>query len=119
MRSKNISTVVHHQLPEFVRNDHPLFSTFLQHYYKFLEAGELTLSGSNNYLIEETNSINYILAENDTNVVLESSTGKFVEGEIIIGATSNRSATILVMTLMITIDCLFQASNYLIPGKML
>ena len=96
MRSKNISTVVHHQLPEFVRNDHPLFSTFLQHYYKFLEAGELTLSGSNNYLIEETNSINYILAENDTNVVLESSTGKFVEGEIIIGATSNRSATILV-----------------------
>src|SRR6056300_1510681 len=91
-----VSPHIQTQLPEFVQTDHPLFTLFLKYYYEFLEAGELVLSGSNNYLVEETITKNYILEESGEKVVLEDSVGKFTVGETITGATSGFTARILV-----------------------
>jgi len=41
-----VSSHIQTQLPEYVKADHPLFSSFLKHYYQFLESGELTLTGT-------------------------------------------------------------------------
>jgi len=46
-----VSPHIESQLPDFVREDHALFSLFLKYYYEFLEAGELTLTGSNDFLV--------------------------------------------------------------------
>ena len=91
-----VSPHLESQLPDFVREDHPLFSLFLKYYYEFLEAGELTLTGSNEYVIEETLTNNFILSEDEEKVVLESSTGKFVVGETIVGTNSKATARVLV-----------------------
>ena len=91
-----ISPHVQERLPEFVKSDHPLFTLFLKYYYEFLEAGELTVSGSNDYVIEETITKNRILDEAGENIVLEESVGKFTIGETITGATSKATARVLV-----------------------
>ncbi len=91
-----ISPIIHGQLPQYVQSEHQLFSTFLKHYYEFMEAAEIILGGSNDYIIQETNSTNYILDQNEDNVVLETSTGKFVTGETLVGSISNYSAKLLV-----------------------
>ena len=91
-----LSPHIHEQLPDFVKEESPLFSLFLKYYYEFLEAGELTLSGENVYVVEETISKNYILDEKEERVVLEESTGKFVAGETIVGSISNATAKVLV-----------------------
>ena len=91
-----VSPHIEGQLPEFVQSDHPLFSLFLKYYYEFLEAGELSLSGTNNYVIEETLTKNFILEEDGEKVVLEDSTGKFIVGETIVGQRSNATARVLV-----------------------
>src|SRR6056300_1490861 len=91
-----VSPHIQSQLPEFVQSDHPLFSLFLKYYYEFLEAGELVVSGSNSYVIEETISKNFILDETGENIVLEESVGKFAVGETITGSISGATARILV-----------------------
>ena len=91
-----VSPHIQSQLPEFVQADHPVFSLFLKYYYEFLEAGELVVTGSNDYVIEETISKNFILDETGENIVLEESVGKFVVGETITGQTSGATARILV-----------------------
>jgi len=91
-----VSPHIQSQLPEFVKSDHPLFSLFLKYYYEFLEAGELTITGSNDYVIEETLTKNFILDETGENIVLEESVGKFTVGETITGAISKATARILV-----------------------
>lgn len=40
---ERISTLVNNQLPEFIRYDYPLFVTFLEAYYKFLEQDQSSL----------------------------------------------------------------------------
>lgn len=91
-----ISPIIHGQLPEFVQSDHPQFSTFLRHYFEFMEAAEVTLGGSNDYVIQETNTVNYIVDQNGDNIVLETSTGKFVNGETLIGSITGHEAKLLV-----------------------
>ena len=91
-----LSPHIEEQLPEFVRSEHPLFATFVKHYYQFLEAGCLTLGGSNDYLVQETLTSNLIVDNNDEKIVLESSVGKFQVGETIRGEKSKYTATILV-----------------------
>src|SRR5210317_1096694 len=91
-----VSPHIESQLPEFVQSDNPLFGLFLKYYYEFLEAGELTVTGSNNYVIEETITRNFILDENEENIVLEDSVGKFTVGETITGQTTGATARILV-----------------------
>jgi len=91
-----VSPHIQNQLPEFVQSDHPLFGLFLKYYYEFLEAGELVVTGTNNYVIEETITKNYVLDETGENIVLEDSVGKFTVGETITGQTSGATARILV-----------------------
>ena len=91
-----ISPIIDGQLPDFVQDDHPLFVTLLKHYYQFLEGAELSLGGFNDYVIQETNSVNYILNQDGDNIVLETSISKFETGETIVGDTSKVSAKIIV-----------------------
>ena len=84
-------------VPEFLKSDHPKFVKFLKDYYRYLECGQLTISGEVNYVLQETTSTNYILNEKgDENVVLEDSVAKFTVGETIKGLTSNATATVLI-----------------------
>ena len=57
---------------------------------------EVTLGGSNDYVIQETNTVNYIVDQNGDNIVLETSTGKFVNGETLIGSITGHEAKLLV-----------------------
>ena len=52
-QKNKISPHIQERLPEFVKSDHPLVLLFLKYYYEFLGSGELTVSGSNDYVIEE------------------------------------------------------------------
>jgi len=95
--TNKVSPHIQNQLPEFVQSDHPQFAIFLKHYFQFMESGQLVLGGSNDYVIQETNSVNYIVDEtNEEKVVLEESVGKFQAGETIRGENSGFSAVILV-----------------------
>ena len=60
---KKLSPILSDLLPEFVRADHQQFIKFLRDYFKYLEAGELEISGSVNYLKQETLSENFVLDE--------------------------------------------------------
>ena len=91
-----VSTHVQTQLPGFIQADHPDFAKFVKAYYQFLESAEITFTEVNNYLRQETTSVNFIIDENDDKVVLEDSEVKFVAGETITGQTSKATATVLV-----------------------
>ena len=94
--NNKVSTHIDAQLPEFIQADHPLFSQFVKAYYQFLESAEITFSETNNYVRQETQSINFLLDENEDQIVLEDSETKFTVGEVITGQTSGATATILV-----------------------
>ena len=91
-----VSPLIEGQSPDFVQADHAVFIKFVKDYYKFLEAGELILSGTINNLAQETDSSNYILAETGDRIVDEASTIVFTSGETITGGTSKATATVLV-----------------------
>ena len=91
-----VSPLIEGQVPDFVRDDHPLFVDFLKDYYQFLEAGKLEINVTTDYVKLETTTSAYVLLEDGNRVVDESFTGKFTNGETITGATSNATATILV-----------------------
>ena len=91
-----VSPLIEGQSPDFVQADHAVFIKFVRDYYKFLEAGELILSGTINNLAQETDSSNYILTETGERIVDEASTIVFTSGETIVGATSKATATVLV-----------------------
>jgi len=91
-----VSNHIQTQLPEFIQADHPVFSQFLKLYYQFLESAEISFSEVNNYLREETTSVNFILDENNDQIVLEDSEVKFTVGETITGQTSGATAQVLV-----------------------
>ena len=48
--SRYISTHIENQLPDFVRADHPVFQSFLEAYYEFLEQDSNALYGSANLM---------------------------------------------------------------------
>ena len=91
-----VSPLIEGQSPDFVQADHAVFIKFVRDYYKFLEAGELILSGTINNLAQETDSSNYILTETGERIVDEASTIVFTSGETITGGTSKATATVLV-----------------------
>ena len=91
-----VSTHIQTQLPEFIQADHPVFTQFLKLYYQFLESAEITFSEVNNYLVQETATVNFVLDENGDNIVLEDSKAKFTAGETITGQTSGATAKVLV-----------------------
>ena len=94
--TNKISPLIQSQLPEFIQADHPVFNQFVRTYYQFLESAEVTFSEVNNYLVQETTSTNFVLDENEDNIVLEDSEAKFTVGEIITGLQSGATATVLV-----------------------
>jgi hypothetical protein len=110
--NNKLTNLINSQVPQFVVEDHPNFVEFLKAYYKFMESAELSVTA--------TETTDGIILEADTNikdkiilnaskigssitpidegdkVLLESSSyGKFTNGEIIIGQTSNATSTIL------------------------
>ena len=91
-----VSNHIQHQLPEFIQADHPVFSQFVKLYYQFLESAEVTFSEVNNYLREETESVNFIVDENGDQIVLEDSNVKFEVGETVTGQKSGATAKVLV-----------------------
>lgn len=89
-----VSTQIDGQLPDFVADDHPVFSSFLQSYYKYLESGELVVSATIDNLLLEVETTTRLLDENADRIVLEKgtgTTGKFVVGEIITGSKIGRA----------------------------
>jgi len=94
-----LSTQIDGQLPDFIAEDHPIFSQFLKSYYQFLESGELQLTVNIDNILIEVETDNALLNEDGTLIVTEvgsGSTGKFIEGEIITGGTSYATAKVLV-----------------------
>ena len=94
--NNKVSNHIQTQLPEFIQADHPVFSQFVKFYYQFLESAEITFSEINNYLREETQSVNFVLDENGDQIVLEDSEVKFEVGETVTGQTSGATAKVLV-----------------------
>ena len=85
--------------PDFVSDDHPVFSSFLQSYYKYLESGELVVSATIDNVLLEVETTTRLLDEEDNRIVLEKgtgTTGKFEVGETITGSTSETTAEVLV-----------------------
>ena len=91
-----ISPLIEGQLPDFVRDDHPLFTKFIEYYYQYLEAAELVIVAQVDNVIQETFDVQYILDEDDNQIVYEDSEGKFTVGETITGSKSKATATILI-----------------------
>ena len=104
-----VSPLLDGQVPDFVREDHPVFVSFLKDYFQFLEAGRLTVEPTDtysrtvNYIRQETNTLEFILLEDGERLltergagVLDASAGQFTNGETITGGTSNATATVLV-----------------------
>ena len=94
--NNKVSNHIQTQLPEFIQADHPIFSQFVKLYYQFLESAELVFLETNNYLNEETQTINFILDEDGEKIVLEDSEIKFTIGETLQGQTSGATAKVLV-----------------------
>jgi len=106
---KKLSNLVKRQLPEFVLEEHPKFAEFVKSYYLFLESAEITLSSftevdnillegesitSSFVLLDRTNAFNL---DNGSKLVDEqlSFSGTLQKDEVITGATSGATATIL------------------------
>ena len=95
-----LSPLLEGQVPDFIQSDHPIFVQFLKSYFEYLEAGELRVDVVIDNLLLELETESFVLDSDDNKVVLEDATdettGKFVVGETITGATSKATATILV-----------------------
>ena len=91
-----ISPLIDGQLPDFVKDENPLFSKLLQYYYEYLEAAELLVDAQVDNILQETVDVQYILDEDGNQIVYEDSEGKFTVGETITGSKSKATATILI-----------------------
>ena len=127
-----ISNLIDNQVPEFVLDDHPYFLEFVKAYYTFMESAELKLEsiqGSDNILLETaTGTSSYVLL-NGTNqhtddsgdkILSEESTyGQFINGEIITGASSGATATVLVEDQDGNSKIYITAQNKFIEGELI
>ena len=110
--TRKISTHIPRQVPEFVLSEHPQFVNFLREYFVFLESAEMGLETIQttdgitqetetglafNILLDGTSIQNVRSVSNaGDKILLESSTyGQFANGEVITGATSNATTTII------------------------
>ena len=106
---KKLSNLVTEQLPSFVLEDHPKFAEFVKSYFLFLESAQLEISSFtsvDNILLEGQGAIdNFVLLDRTDTFGLDagdkvvneelSFSGTFQKKEIITGATSGATATIL------------------------
>ena len=110
---EKISTLLKHQAPEFVLNDHPRFLEFVKQYYTFMESAKLSITsiestdgiqlesetGLTDVLLLDANRVssnNTTEGNGDKILQEDSSFGKFEKGETITGATSGATSTDLV-----------------------
>ena len=104
-----ISNLLNSQVPDFVLEDHPLFLDFVKAYYQLMESAEITLTniGDPDHLqLDSSASVTNFLLLDGTNTNKDDSTdrilledtsyGDFINGELITGATSGATATVLV-----------------------
>ena len=70
-----VSPLIEGQVPDFVQSDHPKFVKFLKHYYQYLEVGRITYTGAVEYVRQQTNTLEFILLEDDERIVTEKETG--------------------------------------------
>ena len=112
---KKLSPILSDFLPEFVRADHPKFVRFLKDYFKFLESAELTISGTVNYVAQETISKNYVLDENGDNIVLQDSVSKFTVDD------GNIDLSNLIISLLLKLSILLSRAfiTFCAPSKTL
>ena len=84
--TNKISSIVGHQLPEFVQSEHEIFINFIKSYYQFLESAELVVELTIGHIAQETVSSNFILDEKGQKIVTEvgsGTTGKFMVNETV------------------------------------
>ena len=86
--STKISPLIDSQLPDYARDEHPIFSKFLQYYYEYLEAGELIVTSQVDNILLEVESTTYLLDQDGNQIVYEDSDGKFTIGETITPSTT-------------------------------
>ena len=104
-----ISNLLNSQVPDFVLEDHPLFLDFVKAYYQLLESAEITLTNIGDpdhlQLDGSANVTNFLLLDGtnankddstDRILLEDTSYGDFINGELITGATSGATATVLV-----------------------
>jgi len=112
--NNKLSTLIKHQAPDFVLNEHPRFLEFIKQYYTFMESAEIAVTSvqtTDGVLLESETDLepsallldaSRISSGNTTEgngdkVLQESSSyGKFERGETVTGSTSNATATVLV-----------------------
>ena len=98
--NNKLSPLIEGQVPDFVQADHPVFVNFLKDYYKFLEAGLLTITTTTDYVALETSSSSYILEETDGDRIVTElgagTKGYFEVDETITGSTSSATAKVLI-----------------------
>jgi len=128
---RKISTLVKQQVPEFVLSDHPKFTEFLSSYFLFMESAELNLESIteiDNIILESaTTASNFVLLEQTNvfgldkgdNIVVEENTfsGSFAKNEIITGATSGATATVLAEDQRKNSRLFISANNAFITGE--
>ena len=77
----------------------PLFVKFVKDYYKFLEAGKMELTATNDYIKYETETVSYVLNDEGDRILAEQGSGtvgNYINGETITGSISNATAEVLV-----------------------
>lgn len=75
-----LSTVLPKQLPEFVREDYPIFIKFLEYYYEYLDSQEVDIKSvrdldetADKFVQNIKNEVNYIGSFKETNPTLDES----------------------------------------------
>ena len=73
-----LSAVLPKQLPEFIREDYPLFIKFLQHYYDYLDTQDVDIKSvrdldvtADNFVQHIKNEVNYVGSFKETNPTLD------------------------------------------------
>jgi len=112
--NNKLSTLIKHQAPDFVLDEHPKFLEFIKQYYTFMESAEISVTSvettdgvllesetdlhPNKLILDASHISSGNTQEGSGDKVLQesSSFGKFEKGEIITGSTSGATATILV-----------------------
>jgi len=132
--NKKLSTRIKHQAPDFVLDEHPRFLEFVKQYYTFMESAKLSVTSiqttdgillesetdlhPNKLLLDASRISSGNTQEGAGDKVLQesSSFGKFEKGEVITGATSGATATVLVEDL--DNGCLFiSAQDKFVDGE--
>jgi len=107
-----LSLLIEKQAPEFVLSDHPKFLEFIKSYYTFMESAEMSVTSiestdgitletetaqENNLILDASrlDTDRTQLDAGDKIILEDTSFGKFTRGEVITGATSGATSTVL------------------------